>query len=134
MNRGDYRLPEGRIPDPGGIRGGPDNIEQTFREGIRDLNQVRQQLGADDTAKNVGDLIKEMQRFDPSRFAGGSNQELLDRIRAQVIPNIEQLEIELRRKLDDKQSGQVRTGATDQVPTGFADAVAEYFRRLSKGK
>jgi hypothetical protein len=27
----------------------------------------------------------------------------------------------------------VRSGATDKVPAGFTDAVAEYFRKLSKG-
>ncbi len=38
----------------------------------------------------------------------------------------------LRRELDEKLGGQVRTGASEPVPAGYADAVAEYFRRLSQ--
>ena len=52
----------------------------------------------------------------------------------QVIPRIEELELELRRKLEEKEGGQVRTGGVERVPQGYADAVAEYFRRLSKSK
>jgi hypothetical protein len=73
-----------------------------------------------------------MQRIDPSRFPG--NPGLLEQLRSQILPNMEQLEIQLRRKLEEKQGGQVRTAAGDQIPSGYADAVAEYFRKLSKGK
>ena len=44
------------------------------------------------------------------------------------------LETLLRRKIEEKQSGQARTGAGDRIPEGYSDAVAEYFRRLSKGR
>ena len=46
---------------------------------------------------------------------------------------LERLETLLRRKLE-QQSGQARTGAGDRVPEGYSQAVADYFRRLSKNK
>jgi len=36
--------------------------------------------------------------------------------------------------LDDKQPGQVRSGDIRSVPAGDEDAVADYYRRLSKNK
>jgi hypothetical protein len=51
-----------------------------------------------------------------------------------VLPEVERLELELRRKLDEKTSDQVRSAGTETVPQGYSDAVAEYFRKLSKGK
>jgi hypothetical protein len=58
---------------------------------------------------------------------------LLELMRTQVLPNIEQLELQLRRKLEGK-DGEARTTAVERVPQGYGDAVAEYFRRLSKTK
>jgi hypothetical protein len=46
---------------------------------------------------------------------------------------VEGVELQLRRMTDDKNGGgTVRSGTGETVPPGFADAVAEYFRRLSK--
>ena len=33
----------------------------------------------------------------------------------------------------ETESGQVRSGGADRVAPGYTDAVAEYFRKLSKG-
>jgi hypothetical protein len=45
---------------------------------------------------------------------------------------VDQLELKLRQEVDDKEAGQVRAGDSLPVPAGYQDAVAEYFRRLSK--
>jgi hypothetical protein len=50
-----------------------------------------------------------------------------------ALAQLEQIELELRRRIDAG-AGQVRSGAGEPVPPGYADAVAEYFRRLSKGR
>jgi len=43
--------------------------------------------------------------------------------------------MELRRKVDALDSGgSVRSPAGERVPQGYQDAVADYFRKLSKGK
>jgi len=42
--------------------------------------------------------------------------------------------MELRRKVDEAGGGSTRSAGTEAVPQGFADAVAEYFRKLSSSK
>lgn len=128
MNRGDLRPPEGFAePQPGN----PSAWDRAWRESLRDLSQIRQALQeSPEVARQVQELIREIERLDPKRFPG--NPELVERLRTQVLPNLEQLELQLRRKLEGDQGGQVRSGASEPVPAGYADAVAEYFRRLSK--
>jgi hypothetical protein len=100
---------------------------------MRDLSQIRQSMKDNpDVSRDIMDLIREMQKIDPVLAPG--NPALLEQLRTQILPNIEQLELQLRRKLDDQQSGQVRSSANERVPVGYGDAVAEYFRKLSKGK
>ncbi|MFB3828618.1 MAG: DUF4175 family protein [Bryobacteraceae bacterium] len=114
MNRGD------RQPPPGGV-----DLERTIREGARVLARLRQALAASpELARNVDALIREMQRLDPKRFPG--NPQLLERLTSQVAG----LEVELRRQLDNGST--VRGASSEPPPPGYADAVAEYFRRLSR--
>ena len=40
----------------------------------------------------------------------------------------------MRRELANEDSGQVRSAGAERAPAGFAESVAEYFRKLSKGK
>ena len=63
-----------------------------------------------------------------------NDAELGQRISREVIPQMERLELELRRQLDSKSSDQVRSAGSEPVPAGYSDAIAEYFRKLSKGK
>jgi hypothetical protein len=121
MNRGDLRPPEG----------GVEPTERAWRESLRELSQIRQMVQANpEIARDVQELIREIERLDPKRFPG--NPELVERLRSQVLPSLEQLELQLRRTLEGDQAGQVRSGASEPIPTGYAAAVAEYFRRLSK--
>ena len=108
-------------------------MERAYREGIRDLSQLRQSLRDNpDAERDVTELIREMQKMDPVLAPG--NPALIEQLRTQILPNLEQVELQLRRKLENQQSGQVRSSSTERVPTGYGDAVAEYFRKLSKGK
>jgi hypothetical protein len=131
MNRGDRVAPDpGNVPDPAAI-------ERAIREGMRDLSQLRGTIGSavedqGETQRDIQNLIREMQRIDPKRFAG--NPELVEQLRSQVLAGLEQLELQLRRQLDNQQGGTARTGTPQRVPSGYADAVAEYFRKLSKGR
>jgi hypothetical protein len=111
--------------------------ERTYRETMRDLSQIQQMLRDNpDLAKDLGgelqQLMRDMQKFDPKAFLG--NPGLIEAMRAQILPNLQNLELQLRRKLDEKNgSGDVRSGATERIPQGYSEAVADYFRRLSKG-
>jgi hypothetical protein len=113
----------------------PDNSavvpQRAYDDSMRDLNQLRQTVKEDpEMAKQVQDLIQQMARLDPKRFPG--NPALVEQLHAQVLADVDKLELQLRRQLDDKQSGQIRSGGSNTVPTGYEEPVAEYYRRLSK--
>ena len=127
----------GNNTPPGGPPVQPDNSpippQRAYQDSLRDLDQLRQAVREDpEMAREVQDLIREMQRLDPSRFPG--NPALVEQLHAQVLASVDKLELQLRRQLDDKQSGQVRSGDSQPVPAGYEDSVAEYYRRLSKNK
>ena len=105
--------------------------EQAYRNGMTELNQLRQLAGSDpETLKAVQDLIRTMQRLDPSRFPG--NPALVEQLHTEVLSGVDKLELQLRR--DGAQDGQVRTDKPLTVPPGYQDAVADYYRRLGKGQ
>ena len=132
INRGGY-LPElgnGGVPRADGPSMA--GVEQAYREGMRELNQVGREMGENpEVAREVQSLIREMQRLNPSNFKG--NPEMVEQLRSQVLANLEQIELQLRRKLDE-QSSQVRSNPSRAVPQGYAESVADYFRRLSRGR
>jgi len=66
------------------------------------------------------------------RFPG--NPALLSREQQALLNHVQQLELLLRRKLEEKQGAQVRAQTDQPVPENYRKAVAEYFRRLSKEK
>jgi hypothetical protein len=122
-------------------RGGPpvqpDNSpippQRAYDDSLRDLNQLRQAVRDDpDMSKQVQELIQEMAKLDPSRFPG--NPALVEQLHSQVLANVDKLELQLRRQIDEKDAGQVRSGDTATVPQGYEESVAEYYRRLSKNK
>jgi hypothetical protein len=84
-------------------------------------------------SRDVQDLLREMQQVDPMRLSGAT-PERINQILGQLVGGAEQIELELRRLADDKQAGSVRSGASQPVPPGYADSIAEYFRRLAKQK
>ena len=69
-----------------------------------------------------------MQGLDPRRFPG--NPALVEQLHTQVLNDVDKLELQLRRQAEDK-SGQIRASDSAPVPSGYQDAVADYFRRLS---
>jgi hypothetical protein len=97
---------------------------------LQTLRSLQQQYRDDPNAqRDVAALIRDMMRLDPNTY---SNDPLLaERINAAVVPGIEQVEMELRRKVEQSDSS-VRSQAGEAVPQGYSDAVAEYFRKLSE--
>jgi len=104
-------------------------VERAVQDGIRDLSRLRQSLADNpDVNKQLQDVLRSLQRF-----GGSGDLHVIDAMRNDVLPQVEQLETQLRRKLDE-QSGQVRASSNEPVPQGYGDAIAEYFRRLSRAK
>ena len=131
MNDGSYSP---GVPGNRGAIADPRAVEQAYREGMRDLQSMRTELNGEspELSREVNDMIREMQRLDPARFKG--NPELVEQLRSQVLAGLEQIELQLRRQLDDKNAGQVRSTVARPVPPGYQESVAEYFRRLSRSK
>ncbi len=127
MNAGDNaRLPQPVAPDIS-----PIPPERAYQDSLGDLDKLRQSVQNDPEAlRQVQKLIEEMQRLDPSRFPG--NPALVEQLHGQVLADVDKLELQLRRGADGEHSGEVRSGDSLPVPPGYQDAVAEYFRRLSK--
>lgn len=129
MNSGGYRPELGRMPDPNGVRG----AQEAWQQGMRELSTIRQELAGDaEASKEVQQFIRDMQRLDPSRFPG--NPALVDKVISEMRSGVEQLELQLRRKLEDQSGNHVRSATPATVPNGYRDSVAEYFRRLSKSR
>jgi hypothetical protein len=56
---------------------------------------------------------------------------MVEELHQRLLSGVDTLELQLRRNLDEKQTGQIRTADSLTVPAGYKDAVADYFRRLS---
>jgi hypothetical protein len=131
---------QGQLAERGGAQagGGPawgdaGDFIQNYNSTLRDLSQLQRQLQDNpQLSRDVGDMVRDMQRVDPRLFPG--SPELMNRIEAQTLAGVDQIELQLRRMLDDQEGGYVRSGSAEPVPPGYADAVAEYFRKLSKEK
>jgi len=128
MNRGDWQ-PQ----DPGNVTPRAGDLAAAHGQRLRELAGLRQALrDHPDVAGDIQQLIREMERLDPKRFPG--NPRLLEQVRAAVLPRLENIELQVRRKLEEGSARNVRSGASEPVPSGYAQAVAEYFRRLSKAR
>jgi hypothetical protein len=107
------------------------DIERAYQEALRDLNELRQTVrGEPGPLGDIQDLLRELNRLDPRRFPG--NPAMIEQLHSQVLNSVDKLELQIRREIDNKQPGEVRTGDALRVPDGYQDSVAEYFRRLSK--
>jgi hypothetical protein len=77
------------------------------------------------------DLMRDLgqaQQLDPKKW--GDSARLSGVINGQILTAIDQVELLLRRKLDA--DGSVRSASPRNTPPGYANAVAEYYKRLSK--
>ena len=111
------------------------DAERTVREGVRDLAQLEQMLRSNrdvprDISRDVQDLMRQMQGLDPRLLA--ARPERLDQLIDSLVGGVEDVELKLRQLAGNDQGGSVRSGASQPPPPGYAEAVAEYFRRLAK--
>ena len=108
----------------------PGQAEAAYGELQRDLQRLRGAVADDkDAAREYQQLVRQAQELDPRKWA--SNPQLADVINGQILQAVDQIELVLRRKLDANDSS-VRSANPRNTPPGYADAVAEYYKRLSK--
>jgi hypothetical protein len=126
---GSYSRPQGAERKPVPLTQA--DIERAYQEALHDLDELRRTVRTDPgPLGDIKDLQHELDRLDPRRFPG--NPAMLDALHTQVLASVDKLELQIRRQMDAKQTGQVRTGDALRVPDGYQESVAEYFRRLSK--
>jgi len=96
------------------------------------MNDLRDRVQGDpELSRDVQDLSRDLSRLSVGNTA---SEELEARIAREILPKLEALEVQLRRSAAETESGQVRSGGADRVAPGYTDAVAENFRKLSKGR
>jgi hypothetical protein len=119
---GVFDTPDVQYADPGAI----------VRDAQMQLNDLREQFKDNpDLGREIQDLNRDLSRLQVGQTA---SPELDARIGREILPKLEALEVQLRKQAGEVEDGQVRSGASDRVPAGYTDAVAEYFRKLSKGR
>jgi alpha-glucuronidase len=107
------------------------DYQAQYRNTVQSLQQLQQQLKNDPaTAKDIAALLQQLRQLDPYTYA--NDPLLAQRIQAAVMTNVEQVELELRRKVEETNGGDIRSPGTEKVPPGYSDATAEYFKKLSK--
>lgn len=113
----------------------PQEFSNNYTQTIQTLRQLEQQAQGNDPAmvKDLQDLIRDMQRLNPNTYA--NDPLLAERIQSTLMGGIQQVEMELRRKVEEANgTGSVRSPGGEKVPQGYQDKVADYYRKLSKGK
>ena len=123
-------LPQPAAPDNSPVPGDP---ERAFQQALNSVNELNQSVEDDpEIAREVQDLVRQMQKLDPKRFPG--NPALFEQLHAQILNQVNDLELQLQRKLEEQNRGQVRSADSKTIPAGYQDAVADYYRRLSKNQ
>ncbi len=117
-----YDVPDERNVNPGSIA----------RDAQLQLGDLKDRFKDNpDALREVSDLANQIQKMQMGETA---SPELDQRISREILPRLEALEVRLRRQIDEQETGQVRSGGNERVAPGYTDAVAEYFRKLSKGR
>jgi hypothetical protein len=108
----------------------PGDPEAVFQQYANTLNQLQRSVQQDpEIAREVRDLVRQMQGLDPRRFPG--NPQVFDQMAQQALTGVDKIELQLRNKLSS-QGGQIRSAVPMPIPPGYQNAVADYFRRLSQ--
>ena len=108
----------------------PANPDAAYSDLMRDIGRLRSAVGDDkDVSREIQDLTKRAQDLDPRHW--NNEGQLNTVINGQALSEVDQLELVLRRKLQAGDSS-VRSASPQTVAPGYADAVAEYNRRLSR--
>jgi chemotaxis protein histidine kinase CheA len=108
----------------------PADTQRQIDQGLNLLNGVRTVVqDSPEARRELQSLIDQMRNLDPSRFPG--NPGLVEQMHQQLLSNVDALELQLRRQLDEKQGGTIRNTDPAKIPAGYQDSVAEYYRKLS---
>jgi hypothetical protein len=111
--------------------GGRDMSREDIQSAIAQLRGLRDQAGARDRALTgyIDGALGNLQHL-----TGAQDGLLEARISRDALTSLQRLEIELGKRLAQQQNEGTRTGAREDSPEKYHDAVAGYFRKLSGAK
>ena len=122
---------------PGGIGVWDDEMrremERALGEGARSMPRLSRDLRTGGIYKaDLAEIQKFVRELGGENFKG--NLKLLAQEYRRMLNLLEQLELQVRRQVETEGGGQVRAEVNTPVPEQYREAVAEYFRRLSRGR
>jgi hypothetical protein len=95
---------------------------------MRELDQLSQLVRNDpNVTKEIRDLTRQMQALDPSRFPG--SPAIDEHLHREMLNSIDRIELQLKK---GDSPTEARAGKSADIPAGYQESVAEYYRRLSK--
>ena len=114
-------------PAPADPSRNPADTEQSYRQQLSELGRLGQMVQGDPAlSREVRDLTRQLQNLDPKRFPG--NPALVEQMHSEVLSSIDRIELQL---LNNGATTEARSGRPMVTPSGYQDAVADYYRRLS---
>jgi len=130
MNTGDTKIAGRAVTPQQGPN--PTDTQKEIDQGLNLLNQVKPAVQDTPEARQaLQALIEQMKNLDPARFQG--NPALVEQMHQQLVSEVDAIELQLRRKLEESQGGTIRNTDPKKVPEGYQASVAEYYRKLSGG-
>jgi hypothetical protein len=104
---------------------------QDIQSAIAQLRGLRDQAGTRDRALTgyIDGALGNLQHL-----TGAQDGLLEARISRDALTSLQRLEVELGKRLAQQQNEGTRTGAREDSPEKYHDAVAGYFRKLSGAK
>lgn len=111
--------------------GGRDMSREDIQSAIAQLRGLRDQAGTRDRALTgyIDGALGNLQHL-----TGAQDGLLEARISQDALTSLQRLEVELGKRLTQQQNEGTRTGAHEDSPEKYHDAVAGYFRKLSQSK
>ena len=119
-----------------GVWQNPDNVQQArdqLTDASRDLLTLGSRLRDQGVSEEELKAIRELGEALRAGLNVGGNPDLLEQQFQRLMNLTDQLELRLTASNDKGERAAVRSQAPPQIAEGYEDAVAEYFRRLSRG-
>jgi hypothetical protein len=107
-----------------------DDVREQLNDASRDLLTLGNELRAQGLTEEELRAVREL--GDALRGSITGNPELIEREFQQLVNLAEQLELKLAEDSAGTERAAVRAQAPTEVAPGFEEAVAEYYRRLSR--
>jgi len=106
------------------------NLNETAQEIRQMLPELRNQNMTIEELNAITDLTRQLEQR--HAFSSNRNEEILQQEYLAALSLLEQLELSLDAGARSKDPANVRTTSAEQIATEYKDAVAEYYRRLSR--